>query len=329
MNLGISVTKSEVRLSMRRASGYVEATIRGYDATSYSKTPTNDLDNLKSELLKCISELNTSSERISSIVVSFPLAFTFMELLDLKKLFQAMGIEVNRYIDHGIASGLVAASIAPKDFVGYVCCADRADNCTELSLLCIDDGVVEAIQNTTHSVDVEPHNKTICDQLDAWKNDYDLQTLYCQSAETWLHDCDFVAVDELEVKAILDEYATSRGALLQAEILNGVEGRWLPMEIFPDSILCVVNGEDEVELLEPNITIPAARSVEVSTISPDWTEIELVLINNSTGKETSLFKTIFASLPEKRAVKVSIDISANKSVSIVIDTKGSHIELSY
>ena len=329
MNIGISVTKSEVRLSMKKASEYKEATIRGYDATSYSKMPTSDLENLKSELLKCISELNTSNERISSIVVSFPIAFTFMELLDLKKLFQAMGIEVNRYIDHGMASGLVAASIEPKDFVGYVCCAGHADNCTELSLLCIDDGVVEAIQNTTHSVDVEPHSKTICDQLDAWKNDYDLQTLYCQSAETWLLDCGFVAVGELEVKTVLDEYATSRGALLQAEILNGVEGRWLPMEIFPDSILCVVNGEDEVELLQANVTIPTARAVDVSTISPDWTEIELISVNNSTGNRSSMFKTAFASLPESRMVKASIDINANKMVSIIIDTAGSHIELSY
>ncbi len=329
MNLGISVTKSDVQLSMKKASKYVEATIRGHDATSYSKISKSDLENLKSELLKCISELNPNGERISSIVVSFPVAFTFMELLDLKKLFQAMGIEVNRYIDHGMASGLVAASIEPKDFAGYVCCAEHSDNYTELSLLCINDGVVEAIQNTTHSVDEEPDSKTICDQLDAWKNDYDLQTLYCQATETWLCACDFVEKGELEVKAILDEYATSRGALLQAEILNGCEATLLPVEISQNSILCIINGEDGIELLQPNVTIPTVHSVEVSTISPDWTEIELVSINNSTREKTSVFKTMFASLPEKRTVRMSVNINSNKAVSIVIDTEGSHIELNY
>lgn len=329
MNVGISVTKSEVRLSMRNASEFAETTIRGYGAISYSKMPTSDLENLKRELLKSISELNPSNERISSIVVSFPLAFTFIELLDLKKLFQAMGIEVHRYIDNGMARGLVSASIVPNDFVGYTCCGGHSDNCNELSLLCIDDGVVEAIQNTTHPVDVEQNSKTICDQLDAWKKDYDLQTLYCQAAETWLCDCDFVIAGELDVKAVLDEYATSRGALLQAEILSGAEKHLLPMEIFPDSILCIVNGEDEVELLQSNVTIPTARSVEVSTISPDWTEIELISVNNSTGNRSSMFKTAFTSLPESRMVKASIDINANKMVSIIIDTVGSHIELNY
>lgn len=329
MNIGVSVTKSEVRLSMRKFSAYTEAVIRGYDATSYSKMPKCELENLKKELLKCIAEFNLSGEPISSAVVSFPLALTFMELLDLKKLFQAMGIEIKRYIDNGMARGLAATLSLAKDFSGYTCCAGHSGDHTELSLLCIDDGVVEAIQSTVFSIDEKLDDATVVDRLDDWMSAYDIQALCYEPSDSRLADCDLVSAKELELKPVFDEYATSRGALLQAEILNGVEGRWLPMEIFPDSILCVVNGEDEVELLEPNITIPAARSVEVSTISPDWTEIELVSINNSTGKETSLFKTIFASLPEKRTVKVSIDINANKSVSIVIDTKGSHIELSY
>lgn len=329
MNIGISVTKSEVRLSTRKASEYVEATIRGYDATSYSKMPAIDLENLKSELLACISELNTSNKRISSIVISFPLTLTFIELLDLKKLFQTMGIEVGRYIDNGMARGLAATVSLAKDFAGYTCCAGHSDDHTELSLLCIDDGVVEAIQSTVFSSDEKLDVATVVDRLDNWMSAYDIQALCYEPSEVRLADCELASAKGLELKPVLDEYATSRGALLQAEILSGQEKTLLPMEAFPDSILCVVNGEDECELLQPNITIPTARSVEVSTISPDWTEIELVSINNNTGKKASVFKTIFASLPEKRTVKVSIDINANKAVSIVIDTDGSHIELSY
>lgn len=329
MNLGISVTKSEIRLAMRKGSGYKGMTISGCDATSYSKMPASVFASLKSELLKCIDKLNSSNEQISSIVVSYPIAFTFIELLDLKKLFQTMGIKVNRYIDNGMSCGLAATLTVPNDFEGYVCCANRADNCTELSLLCIDDGVIETFQNTTYFNGVNSAGKTIGNQLNDWKNDYDAKVIYCQPSEASTFAYGFAEASSPEIKPIMDEYAASMGALLRAEMFNGIGRRFLPIEVFPDYILCVVNGEAEAELLQPDNVLPTAHSVEISTNSPERTEIELISVNNCTGNRSSVFKTSFASLPGARTVKASVSIDVNKTVSVIIDTEGSHIELRY
>ncbi len=329
MNLGISVTKSEIRISVRKASGYTGVTISGCDATSYSKMPASVFAKLKSEIPKCIDKLNPSNEIISSIVVSCPVALTFMELLDLKKLFREMGIKVDRYIDNGMSCGLLAASTVPNDFEGYICCANCSDNYTELSLLCIGDGMIETFQNTTYLNGVNTNGKTIGNQLKEWKNDYDVQAIYCQPSEASTFAYGFAGASSPEIKPIMDKYAASLGALLRAEIFNGI-GRWfLPVEVFPDSILCVVNGEAEEELLQPDAMIPAVHSVEISANSTNCTEIELISVNNCTGNRTSVFKTTFESLPEARTVKASIDVNVNKNVTIIIDTEGSHIELRY
>jgi len=70
------------------------------------------------------------------------------QVLEIKQLFNDLGVNVKRFIDHGMAVGLYAELCTPERN-GNICYVEIEPNCINASVLFTEDGIVESLQNST------------------------------------------------------------------------------------------------------------------------------------------------------------------------------------
>ena len=331
MDLGIGVTNSEIRFSMRNGNRFLEEKIIGYDATSYSNMSENILVNLKKEIEKVMKQLNPTYERISSIVVAYPMSFNLLKISDLKMLFKELNIDVIRFIDAGMARGLHIYEITKTDSDDkHVCCIGHDKNFIELCLLEMGDGVVETLQSRCFQYEDVNAYSYIAEQINIWKKDnLDINELYLNlvlDSSTYMELTECIGAERTEY---LTEYATSRGALIQAERISGIAKDMLPIEIYSDAIECRLNGDEKFYLLRPDTAIPFGKVIKKSTITPSLEEIEIFAINNSTGESVCMLNTTFAVSPVKHEIEFIVDVDSNKNLMVEINTSKSNIRFNY
>lgn len=303
MILGLDITAQAIRLSVRGQNGYIDRVIGGFDLTRPEGLPVEKQQEFKEILQKTADQL-LNGRKAEGALAAIPISCGHKDWIRIGMLLQAAGIPLLRSLNRGGAKGLYMLSCAPAEMRETICCMGKNGDWLELTYMDIFDGVLEVQE---HYTGLQP------------------ELIPGFSGQVYLSDGLHGSEEVLREKnvsggfCVLDDFAASRGAVIDGEIILNYNRNWLLMDLFREGICLEIDGKECLNLFdEPDslgVTIPFLRYLEIPAEKIQNGKTLTINMKNLYTGEISVMDTIsLAHIPQGSEYNLLIEIEVDRSI---------------